>query len=317
MTIGASGTVEAIGRGYRGTEDYWRIRQLLVDTHRSTPAGLNWEIRRWDGWYWTDAEGGRNRGEARSDVRLWETADGRLVGAVCGESAAAAHLQVHPDFRFLEAEMLSWAEGHLAGRTAEGQRQLHTRALDGDEPRLRLLRERDYQPTWGEACRRMRIDPHRLPEASPVAGYRLRGLRPRDVRDYRRIADVLNAGFGRTCHTAGEFAALTGSPLFRADLHLMAEAADGSCAAFVGLAVDEANRFGIVEPVCTHPGHRRRGLAAALIREGIRRIAALGATVLTLDTGDDPAANALYEAVGFTEVHHGHVHRRLLGDRPR
>ena len=43
-----------------------------------------------------------------------------------------------------------------------------------------------------------------------------------------------------------------------------------------GVTYDEANRRGIFEPVVTHPDHRRRGLARALMLEGMRRARALG-----------------------------------------
>ncbi|MBI3957829.1 MAG: hypothetical protein HY328_03390 [Chloroflexi bacterium] len=34
---------------YRGDEDFWRVRQLLIDIYSITPTGFNWEVRRWDG----------------------------------------------------------------------------------------------------------------------------------------------------------------------------------------------------------------------------------------------------------------------------
>jgi hypothetical protein len=49
----------------------------------------------------------------------------------------------------------------------------------------------------------------------------------------------------------------------------VAEASDGSFAAHVGLTLDEVNGHGIVEPVCTGPDHQRRGLARALILDGL------------------------------------------------
>jgi ribosomal protein S18 acetylase RimI-like enzyme len=153
----------------------------------------------------------------------------------------------------------------------------------------------------------MRLDGP-LRDKTTVDGYLLRSLRSAD--ESQRIADVLNAGFGRTFHTAVEFELFTAAPDFRFDLCLVAEVPDGSFASYVALQYDETNRRGIVEPVCTHPDHRRRGLAAALLIDGLHRIVALGATEAQLDTGLAAAANALYESVGFTEAQVGHVWRR-------
>ena len=90
----------------------------------------------------------------------------------------------------------------------------------------------------------------------------------------------------------------------------MAEAEDGSFAAHVGCTYDEANRRGIFEPVCTHPEHLRLGLARSLMLLGLQRFKALGATDVFVDTGDQVAANALYEAVGFTEAYRGSTWRK-------
>ena len=67
-----------------------------------------------------------------------------------------------------------------------------------------------------------------------------------------------------------------------------------------------------MEPLCTDPGHQRRGLAAALLAEGIRRVVALGAVELVLGTGDDAWVNAFYARTGFTEARRVLVHRRLF-----
>jgi N-acetylglutamate synthase-like GNAT family acetyltransferase len=79
-------------------------------------------------------------------------------------------------------------------------------------------------------------------------------------------------------------------------------APDGGFAAYIGIPYDEPNRYGIFEPVCTHPDHQRKGLARALMAEGLLRLRALGAVDVTVDTGDMAAANAFYTAMGFTEA---------------
>lgn len=66
------------------------------------------------------------------------------------------------------------------------------------------------------------------------------------------------------------------------------------------------------EPVCTHPAHRRRGLARALMIEGLHRLAARGARTVTVETGNAVPANGLYDAMGFTESAVGHLWRKAL-----
>jgi predicted N-acetyltransferase YhbS len=144
-------------------------------------------------------------------------------------------------------------------------------------------------------------------------GYALREVRPDDESDCQSLADLLNAAFKRTCHTAGEYAAFAvNSPSYRSDLELVAEAPDGSIAALVGMIYDEINRYGLFEPVATHPNHLRKGLASALMFEGLHRVKALGATHAYVETGDQVATNKLYEYVGFPETYRGYVWRKII-----
>jgi hypothetical protein len=102
-----------------GDEDFWRVRRLLLETYPITSLGFNWDVRRWDGKRFYDeipALDSRLVGR----IRLWETGDGRLVGAVHPEGAGEPHLQVHPDYRHLEPDMITWAEEHLSIPTPDG-----------------------------------------------------------------------------------------------------------------------------------------------------------------------------------------------------
>ncbi|MEU6340958.1 GNAT family N-acetyltransferase [Streptomyces sp. NPDC046977] len=89
---------------------------------------------------------------------------------------------------------------------------------------------------------------------------------------------------------------------YRGDLHLLVEAADGTMASSTIMWLDEANRTAEFEPVGTHPGYRRRGLARAMLLHGMRLARAAGATHMTvacLGAAGRPQARELYYGVGF------------------
>lgn len=292
-----------ISRSYQ--EDFWKVRNLLLETYPLTPAGLNWDIRHWDGWHT------HNEAPLEKRIHLWETDEGRLVGAVHPEGKGDAHFQIHPDYRHLiEEEMLAWAEENLS--IEEGhQRRLEIFVFEYDNPRLRLVKKRGYEkmPWWG-VTNRMRFGQKSLPAPNLAEGYMLRST---TEDDHQQVADILNAGFNRTKHTAAEFKNFTlHSPSYRHDLNLVAAAPEGIFAALVGVTYDEINRRGIFEPVCTHPDHRRKGLAQALMIEGMHRLKTLGAADAYVETGDMEPANALYEAVGFTETYRGYYWRKMM-----
>jgi mycothiol synthase len=313
-------------------EDYWLIHRLLVETTPITPVGFNGDIRRWEGKRFYDQHPAGNP-EWHKDSQLWQRADGRLVGVAHPDSPGYPALFVHPDYRHLEREVVAWAEEHLTEPLEDGRRQIQLYVYDYDAWRQRLLADRGYEKqAAGGAVRRLRFGQQPLARPVLADGYQLRTTRPKDNADAQQIADLLNAAFKRDFHNAAEYQTFARlAPSFHPDLDLVAVApggayadgayadgayadgayADGVFAAYVGIPYDRANQIGIFEPVCTHPDHRRQGLAQALMQEGLLRLRALGAQYAMVDTGDMVPANQLYEAMGFGEIYRGNYWKKV------
>jgi len=90
------------------------------------------------------------------------------------------------------------------------------------------------------------------------------------------------------------------APLYRRDLGRVAVTPAGALAAFCAVWFDDMTRTAAFEPVGTRPGHQRRGLGRALMVEGLRCAARLGATLCTVGSYSE-AAGALYASLDFTE----------------
>lgn len=298
-------------REYASEADWWAVRGLLLRTQASTPVGWNWDIRHWDGarFHRDEREGSPT---IQNGMGLWED-NNRLVAAVHCEAGGDAFLELDPDYRWLQQEMLDWAEVHLARATA-GHRRLEVYAHDYDLTRRALFGQRGYTILdaggWVRLIRfgSALVSPEPLPRPYVLATTSDASAQ----QDAERMAVLLNAAFGRTLHTAAEYLHFMGSPSFSHELSLVSLAPDGSFAAHVGVTFDEVNRFGIFEPVCTHPLHTRKGLARALVLEGMRRLQERGACSASVETGEAEPANALYRACGFTEEYRGHWFARLL-----
>lgn len=300
---------KVVSRPYQGDEDWWAVRRLLIDTYPVTPPLWNWEMRHWDGSRFHD-EIPELSVETRRRIRLWETQEGQLVGVVHGDGPGDACIQLDPDYRYLEEEMVVWAEAHLAVK--EGERcRVEWFVWDYDVRRQALLAGRGYERTDSTGVvRHLRLGCQPLPPVVIAEGYTLRTTRPGDLGDCERMAVLLNAAFNRTFHKAQDYVTFTAlSPSFSHDLNLVAEAPDGSFAAHVGLNYDPINRRAIYEPVCTHPAHRQKGLAQALMFEGLHRLRTVGAKDVFVETGSAVPANALYNSIGFTEIYPGRVWR--------
>lgn len=91
---------------------------------------------------------------------------------------------------------------------------------------------------------------------------------------------------------------------YRADLHPLIAAPDGTLAATAIIWLDESSRTAEFEPVGTHRDFRRRGLGAALQLHGMHLARAAGADrmlVACLGAPAHPAARNLYYGVGFRQ----------------
>ena len=73
---------------------------------------------------------------------------------------------------------------------------------------------------------------------------------------------------------------------------------NGEYVCFAGMWWIPQNKLAYMEPLCTSPEHRRRGLAAAALTEHYRRMKALGATHMS--GGEDP----FYEKIGYGNGYH-------------
>lgn len=300
-------------------DDFDAVRALLVDTVCVTPPGFNWEVRRLDGskYHGVPPELGD---EFLEGSAVWRTCSGRVVGAVHPEDRGEVFIQIHPDFRGLEPVMIEHATRHLsivrksppdAEDPPEERRTVFVEAFDYDLLRQRYLQEAGFVKQEDRiAVMNLRIGRGVFPAPHPPDGYGIRTVNPHDTADCDRIARLLNAAFNRDFHEGIDYQNYAlNAPSYRKDLDLVSVAADGSFAAYVGMAYDPANRQAIFEPVCTDPGHRRKGLARKLMQEGLCRLSAIGARNVLVGTGDAAPANALYGSAGFTETYPGSVWR--------
>ena len=233
--------------------------------------------------------------EAEWERRLW-VEDGHVVAWAWLRRPAALDFQIHPDRRDeLRDRVLTWF-----ARTAEGDRPRVTYALEDDREMLAALARRGYRPAAGTSFPYHVRALDRLAAPRPAKGYRLRHVAGEsDVRE--RVA-VHRAVWRPSRVTQKSYRNVMRTWPYRPELDCVAEAPDGSFAAYALVWYDDANRVGELEPVGTHPDQRRRGLASAVILHALRRLRDAGAETAVVYAGgreEDAPARALYESLGF------------------
>lgn len=291
--------------------DISEMTAFLLQTYALNQTFHNWEPRRWIGrlYHRSDADRAAYCAKLPHIVMRWY-ADGQLVGATTPEYDGGLFLQIHPDYRPLESEMLDWAEAHLAQTDPDGNRWLEVWAYDYDTARNDLLTRRGYTRADEYEVLRRRDMALPITDIALPEGYTVRAMRP-TPDDWAHKAALLNAAFRRTFHNPEESRNFQAAPHYRADLDMVVEAPDGTWAATAGFMVHEQESVGVLEPVCTHPNHEGRKLAQAAIAEGLRRVQAIGIRAVFVGAWhSNPVSNHTYEKLGFIDPAHNTLWRR-------
>lgn len=283
-------------RDYRDETDYRLMRQLLIDSWASagpltyaSPGDLDW-------WRALDEDDRTLR-----QARLWFDAAGALAGFVW-PGDKQVDILVHPAQRAADDLMLEWIEARRrnAARESATDESVAVRvwSFADDTPRLAALRRRAYTQTPEHFFFRYRELTTALAVAPLPPGYTVRHFAGES-----EIEERVNAhrdAFDPSRMTVAKHRKAMAAPTYRQDLDLVAVTPDGEIAAYCIVWYDEINRIGEFEPVGCRAAHQRRGLARAVISEGLRRLDALGARAATVwSWWEDEGPNQLYESLGF------------------
>ena len=312
--------MKIIAQPYRGEDDYARIRTLLQEIYAIGGPPVYCSVGDLDWWRFKY----ENPNVALATARLWQKADGTLIGVAWPEDNEV-NLFLHPHHYDLNEEMLEWAEAWRleTGSAESGSLDLRISGFETDIPRIEMLRCRGYERTDSYSYYRMRSLDEPIPELSPdksgfllcsnlPAGYSIRHVRGEEDVDLR-VAVHRDAFAPYTSMTANKYRAIMNALTYRAELDLVVVAEDGSFASFCIVWYDEKNQFGVFEPVGCHPQHRRRGLTKTLMYEGLRRLKHLGATVASVGSvGGDVPSNRLYESLGFRKIDRSYLWMKIL-----
>ena len=292
-------------RPYMGEADDDCIRMLMAESYATLGRLRAWSPARFDsmrhGRYWQQELAGDYSWMA--DFRTWiarptlSSQEEHLVGAVHPGDDGEVVLVVHPAFPLIEDEMLAWTEDHYRA-TRPGTR-LRLEVVDWDVARQELLRTRGWTrlgPCWLHRTRSLDRD---LSASALPAGYTLHQVDHADDGDLRRHCAIINAVFNRDI-TLDTMPFIVRRPTPHE--YWAAVAPDGDFAAWCGIWLDTRNRWAEFEPVGTHPDHRRKGLAQAVMYQGMERMRALGMRSAFVAPWHDAEANRLYAAVGLDAV---------------
>lgn len=284
-------------RRFASEDDYERMRTMLAEIVPGAHRGLPWFAGDLDWWRYSADD--PNQIER---VRLWEATD-RLMGFVW-VSDDETGIVVQPGNPDVLHDIYAWVEARTQTSSDATPAVRHDAlAYDADVEWQRVLDGRSYtrgaEHSWAF---RQPVHPAMPAPLLPV-GYQMRDMRGDSKADIERRVKLHLAAFPSSTLTVAQYRAVMASRTYRPELDLIAVAPGGQFAAFSNIWLDPVNRLGVFEPVGCDPAYRRRGLARAILAEGLRRLSDLGAaTSSVMSFASNTAANRLYAAAGFEHV---------------
>lgn len=263
---------------------------FLASEYVLDPRPDNWTFSRLENWRYANVD--RDDDWFRSQVHLWRE-DGRLVGFTINEHGDDPYyLHVRAGVEELEAAMLDWLEMQHAARAEP----LQVMALQENLNRQRLLAARGYaNQGLAENFRLYDVTYPRPPVPLPE-GYRLISMA--EFGDPVAYAALERAVFRNDFLDEAWFRGKSSAPHYRADLHVVALAPDGSLAASAHGWYAPRGRMAEIDPIGTHPDHRRRHLALAATTEAFNRLCAAGADLALIASAPEPnPSNLVYDSL--------------------
>jgi ribosomal protein S18 acetylase RimI-like enzyme len=272
------------------------MQSLLTKSYNVSLRPFNWRSAVFENWiyasrYLEPIEYFTKR------VRLWRTDTGELTACTI-RGTNFTNVQVSYDYRFFEKEIFSWAEENTLER-----KPVNTMVYDWDVERQALLAERGYRNEGAIEDVRIYDLTQNHPQAVLPPGYRITSLK--DYGSSAALIDLVNSVWGVTLDEAW-FCGKSSAPGYSLDRKLLVVSPEGQLAAYSLFWLYPANKTAEIDPIGTHPNHRNRGLARALVLESFRRMRESGMEYAYIASEtQDPVVSHLYASLHPVEVYQG------------
>lgn len=242
-----------------------------------------------------------------NQIRIWED-DGKIVAVGSTDYGFGVYIDMDPEYYHLTNEMIDWAETIEWNEDddiiiKDGKQDVNIWTTESNEFRNECLTKKGYKKPTTPIYLNIRDLDKEIEDSSLPEGYKIRSM-SEDI-DLLKRYEISRKGFIPEDQYVPEisetFYARLKNPMYKKDLDIVTEYEDGTLASCCILWYDEITKTGIFEPVATHPKHRRKGLAKAMLIEGSKRLKALGGKAIYVDCFGDER-KTFYNSAGF-ETH--------------
>lgn len=298
--------MEVAPRDFHWANDFELVRSFLIDSNEKAGCFLNWIPSMFENIRFGPC------GPIYSDdedeyIKIWEAQDGNhsvVAGVTCLKPSGSAWIQIHQEYRELEDAMIPWLERQWMElhENRSGVNKLEFEVPESNTERIACLQRHGYDR--GEVYSHYRIRPVNLhiPEFHLPESYSVRNARIE--QEFSKYKEVQGSVFPHCAKhmTISHARIYRSASFYNEELDIVAVAPNGDFAAFCTVRLDPISRIAELEPVGTHPEHRKLGLAKAVICEGLRRLRNHNPkAICILGAAPTEGAVRLYDSLGFSK----------------
>jgi len=293
-------------RDYHWEKDFESARRFLADIFSIRKAYTNWIPSELENIKFGPG-GTEYRDEEDEYLKIWGLFDEaqqtalRIIAVSYTKPSGNCWLSVHPNYTSVAREVVLWMQNRVKEMKGDKIEEVQMKFVvdDDDEDFILLLSDLGFQKGEIEGDKQVR------PIDSPVPTYNL----PEEYtirnavieKDFLKYREVQMAVFPHIVSMSLELLqSYSTASFYQEDLDIVAVDPDGKFAAFCTARIDPLSKIAELEPVGTHPDHRKLGLARAVICESLKRLEKYKpSAVVILGAAPTDGARRLYESVGF------------------
>jgi ribosomal protein S18 acetylase RimI-like enzyme len=298
-------------RDFKWDKDYFAVCDFLAELYQLTKSLRNWIPSRVENRKFGPC-GPPYQDEEDKLVKIWEEFDDgdasktpKMIAVTIMTDSPDAFINLHPDYAYLEEDIIKQMEEWKRAMPPSDDRgpRIAFFAEEGHTERIELLQKLGYEDLGLWEHNRVRPLDLPVPDYELPEGYSIRHVSLPE--DYEKYHEVVSSVFKHCGPHMTEAAAVKYSQAsyWNEGLDLVAVAPDGNFAAFTTVRIDPSSGITEFEPVGTHPDYRQKGLAKAIILEGLKRLKNYNPTVICIPgAAVNEGAIKLYDSLGFTRI---------------
>ncbi|MFX0054301.1 MAG: GNAT family N-acetyltransferase [Promethearchaeota archaeon] len=242
-------------------------------------------------------------------LKIWESVGVKeIIALTYTKPSGECWVSIHPDYMEEFKGIVRWMEDQVGMMNRDESKELKIALVvdDDDEERIALVKELGFRRGESYGDKQVRPPDAPVPDYSMPEGYTIRHAVVEE--DHAKYREVQKAVFRHIKDMSkSQLLLYSRASFYKEDLDIVAVDPKGNFAAFCTVRIDPLSRIAELEPVGTHPDHRKLGLGRAVICEGLRRVEKYEPfAMVIIGAAPSEGARRLYESVGF--VNEGPLH---------